>query len=779
MANIVQGTVFGGRYTVQSQVGSGGMATVYRGVDNVLDRQVAIKVMLPQYANDPAFAARFKQEAQAAAALQNPYIVQVYDWGRDELTGTYYIVMEYLRGTDLKTGIRSHGALAPRKVAQIGAQVCSALAVAHAHDIIHRDIKPQNIMIQPNGDAKVMDFGIARAKNSHLTQTNSVLGTAHYVSPEQAQGKDLGPTSDLYSLGVVMYEAATGKLPFEGDDAVAVALKQVNEQPVPPSQINPNVDDNLETIILTCMAKDPSQRFQTADELRRVLNNYIVGKPLGIAQRTTVMAGTTTRLGATKTTPLAGTTGQTARMPANGRTGTVAMVRETDNRTQRRDPQGSGQFQAERQGVSGGVIAGVVVAVIAVIALVVVFAVANCSGNNRPAQESDDKDAQQTATVTQDSEKVSVPSLSGLTEQQAENRLESFGLELGSVTEEASSTVAKGKVISQSPTAKTEVAKGTRVNIIISSGADTVTITDIRGKTEQEAQESLEAQGLTGTHDASLDAYSNQYPENTVCVYQLADKTKSVNAPVEKGTEVRYGLSKGVDPATLKTTMPTVVGSYYTDAEAAITAAELNYYEAWDYNDASWGTVISADYDAGTELDKQTTVTIHISNGPAPVEINGSAYYGWSSSAVSNDLSSRGLYANVVTGDAAPDPSSEGMVYAVDSGTYSAGETVNVYVYGPYVQPNVTIPGNIASSGNAGSVVSQLQGLGFYNISVVDTSGASVSGYDSYTVSSVSYAGASVSPDTAITVVVNVPATPEPTPDPGEEGTTTTDGEDA
>ena len=214
--------VLGGRYTVQDRIGTGGMAIVYRGLDEVLGRTVAIKTMLPQYAADPSFAARFKQEAQAAAALQSPYIVSVYDWGKDG--DTYYIVMEYLRGTDLKSGIRKHGALDSKKVAQIGSQIAQALSVAHRHDIIHRDIKPQNIMVQPDGNIKVMDFGIARAKNSHLTTDNSVLGTAHYVSPEQTQGKELGPTTDIYSLGIVMYEAATGRVPFDGDDAISVAL---------------------------------------------------------------------------------------------------------------------------------------------------------------------------------------------------------------------------------------------------------------------------------------------------------------------------------------------------------------------------------------------------------------------------------------------------------------------------------------------------------------------------------------------------------------------------
>lgn len=235
--------VLGGRYLLKDKVGTGGMATVYRAQDQVLDRTVAVKIMLPQYAGDATFAARFKQEAQAAAGLSSPYIVGVYDWGKDG--DTYYIVMEYLRGTDLKSGIKSHGALDPKKVAQIGSQISSALSVAHKHEIIHRDIKPQNIMVLPDGNIKVMDFGIARAKNSHLTQDNNVLGTAHYVSPEQTRGQDLGPTSDIYSLGVVMYECATGRVPFDGDDAISVALKQVNELPIPPSQINSGVDATL------------------------------------------------------------------------------------------------------------------------------------------------------------------------------------------------------------------------------------------------------------------------------------------------------------------------------------------------------------------------------------------------------------------------------------------------------------------------------------------------------------------------------------------------------
>ena len=194
MAENLIGRTLNNRYQIIERVGVGGMAEVYRAQDNVLGRTVAVKVMLPQYAEDEQFTARFRQEAASAANLSSPYIVNVYDWGQD--SGTYYIVMEYVRGSDLKTAIKQRGAINQRKVAEIGSQVCQALSVAHNMDIIHRDIKPQNIMVQPDGNVKVMDFGIARAKNSNADKTGAVLGTAHYISPEQAQGKELTSASD-------------------------------------------------------------------------------------------------------------------------------------------------------------------------------------------------------------------------------------------------------------------------------------------------------------------------------------------------------------------------------------------------------------------------------------------------------------------------------------------------------------------------------------------------------------------------------------------------------
>ena len=376
----MQQQVLGGRYLIKDRVGSGGMATVYRAQDQVLDRTVAIKIMLPQYAADATFAARFKQEAQAAAGLQSPYIVGIYDWGKDG--DTYYIVMEYLRGTDLKSGIRSHGALDPKKVAQIGSQICGALSVAHKHEIIHRDIKPQNIMVLPDGNIKVMDFGIARAKNSHLTQDNNVLGTAHYVSPEQARGQELGPTSDIYSLGVVMYECATGQVPFDGEDAISVAVKQMNELPVPPSQLNPNLDPNLERIILRCMEKDAANRFQSADELRLALNAYLAGRQVDVPEPTRVLAG-----GAIAGMGGAGTTEtrvMTEKTPGHG----TSCQHRLHGRARRREWPGkrvrrTGLLRPQAQAHNTGKIVGIVIGVIVAIGVIAFAAMTLLGGENQ------------------------------------------------------------------------------------------------------------------------------------------------------------------------------------------------------------------------------------------------------------------------------------------------------------------------------------------------------------------------------------------------------------
>ena len=247
MAGNLKGRLLNNRYLIGERIGFGGMAEVYQGQDNVLGRTVAVKVMLPQYAEDPSFTTRFRQEAAAAANLQSPYIVNVYDWGQDD--GTSFIVMEYVRGSDLKTAIKQRGAINQRKVAEIASQVCQALSVAHNLDIVHRDIKPQNIMLLRDGTLKVADFGIAALENEVYENNGQTIGSIHYIAQEQARGLSPDARSDIYSLGVVMYEMLTGQLPFTGETPVSIAMKHLQEQPRSVRQLEPSIPPVVEAIV--------------------------------------------------------------------------------------------------------------------------------------------------------------------------------------------------------------------------------------------------------------------------------------------------------------------------------------------------------------------------------------------------------------------------------------------------------------------------------------------------------------------------------------------------
>jgi serine/threonine protein kinase len=267
------------RYEVGRLLGAGGMAEVYEGRDRLLARRVAIKVLQAQFARDPSFLIRFKREAQAAASLSHPNIVGVYDTGSED--GTHFIVMEYVDGRTLKDVIRAEGPLYPERAAEICEDVCSALVAAHARGLIHRDIKPGNVMLTPDGKVKVMDFGIARATTSEtITQTAAVVGTAQYISPEQAQGQTVDFRSDLYSVGCCLYEMLTGTVPFTGATPVAIAYRHVREDPTPPRMLNPDVPPPLEAIVLKAMAKLPDNRYQTAAELHDDLERFRNGQPV-------------------------------------------------------------------------------------------------------------------------------------------------------------------------------------------------------------------------------------------------------------------------------------------------------------------------------------------------------------------------------------------------------------------------------------------------------------------------------------------------------------------
>ena len=606
--------MLGGRYQVQDKIGAGGMATVYRGLDEVLGRTVAIKTMLPQYANDPSFAARFKQEAQAAAALQSPYIVSVYDWGKD--ADTYYIVMEYLRGTDLKSGIRKHGALDCKKVAQIGSQIAQALSVAHRHDIIHRDIKPQNIMVQPDGNIKVMDFGIARAKNSHLTQDNSVLGTAHYVSPEQTQGKELGPTTDIYSLGIVMYEAATGQVPFQGDDAISVALKQVNEQPKPPSQLNPAVDPSLESIILKCMQKNPAERFQTADELYRTLRDYLAGRMQAVNSATAMLPAQPTN----KLDRGAGT------IPAAGGTASMPRVERANRYRGQSATEQAAEQEAERQrkrrrNIILGVIGG-----IAVLA-VVIFAVTSLLGSGTTMR--------------------TVPDLITLTQDEAIEEIEAAGFVAGTPEEVYSSSYPEGQVCEQDPRAYREMPEGSTINFKVSKGEEPVeqtSVPDLTNKTEEEAQALLAEANLKGR--AGEEREDANIEQGLIC-----DQDYDPGSSVDVGTTITYYVSSGSGQEVI----PNVEGDDESTARSRLESAGFVVSSQTSNSDTvAEGHVIYTTPGVGETADVGSTVTIYVSSGPAaPKEYDVQYVVGWTYAEAYAALTNQGFSPVLATGNSA------------------------------------------------------------------------------------------------------------------------------
>lgn len=569
MAGTMVGRTLNDRYEITERVGLGGMAEVYRANDKVLGRMVAVKVMLPQYAADPTFTQRFRQEAASAAKLQSPYIVSIYDWGLDD--ETYYIVMEFLRGTDLKTAIKERGFINQRKAAEIGSQVAQALSVAHSANIIHRDIKPQNIMIQPDGNIKVMDFGIARAGDAGLSQTATVLGTAHYVSPEQAQGKDLGPASDIYSLGVVLYEATTGKLPFDGQDAVSVAVKQVKEIPAPPRTINPDIDPSLEAIIMKALEKDPAARFKDASEMRRYLNDFLAGRPVNLgtsSQQTQVMNG------------------GVAPLPMGGSTSVMPSVPNISNdTTQAVKPNTSFSADVPKKKSKKPLI--IVLAILAVLAIIggIVFAVSS-SGDN-----------------------VEVPNVAGQSVDQAKKTLTNAGFKIGQETEVYSTEVESGKVVGTNPEAGQKAKKGSTVSISVSKGTKQVSVPDLRGMTKDQAQKALTDAGLKASEGDTV--YSSDVEEGKV-----AEQSIAAGNSAKKGDTVTYHLSKGEE----KVTIPNVVGQSQSNAtsrlEAAGFAVDIAYQES---TSVEKGNVISQSA-TGTAA-KGSTITLTISSGAGSATI--------------------------------------------------------------------------------------------------------------------------------------------------------------
>jgi tRNA A-37 threonylcarbamoyl transferase component Bud32 len=424
----MQQPLIDGRYALGDLLGVGGMAQVYLAHDEVLDRDVALKVLREQYADDEDFVERFRREAKNAAALNHPNIVQVYDQGRAS-DSTYYMAMEYVPGGTLKERVKGKGPLDSGEAAGVASRVAEALALAHGRGIVHRDIKPQNVMLTASGEAKVADFGIARAASSKtMTETNLVLGTSAYMSPEQVRGERAGPASDLYSLGVVLYEMLTGELPYTADDPIATAMKHLDEPPRHPREANPAVPEALDALTAKLLAKRPEDRYAGAVELAEDLRRIRDGLP-----------------------PLAAGPGEstTAQMPQD--TGKTRMAPTV---------------VAPGRGTSAPASLGrrrTLLPLIALLLGVALFGGLAWALSRGPSD--------QNTPGAGGAERVEVPDVVSLSRDEARQRLDSAGLELGSEDEAPSDQVTAGAVIEQDPAAGTDADRGAAVNVVVSTGS--------------------------------------------------------------------------------------------------------------------------------------------------------------------------------------------------------------------------------------------------------------------------------------------------------------------
>ena len=554
--------VLDGRYEIIKEIGVGGMAKVYKAKDKLLGRYVAIKILKDQYAEDDEFLKKFNNEAQSAARLSHINIVNVYDIGKDMLNGKLiqYIVMEYVEGETLKDLINREKVLENHDIIDYSTQIAQALKSAHDSGIVHRDIKPQNILIDKYGLCKVTDFGIARvSSNATITYTSSILGTVHYISPEQAKGKIVDLKSDLYSLGAVMYEMATGKVPFDADNSVGIAVMHIQDDPIPPRELNPNLSKHLNYIIMKLLKKDPTERFQNASELIEALDDESLVKGEDTFE-------------------------DTARIPI------VVPKKETYQESIDEDREAvyvsTGEEKVEKKKKKNSI----KIWPLALLAFILVGAVYFFSTRMK-------------------TDEIEVPTVVNLTEEQAVSQLEKRGFRANIARNAESDEYEKGKVMSQDPEASTRAKKGTIVNLVISSGRE-VEVPELKNMNLSQAEEILRDLGLKiGT--TSTD-YSNTVEKDLVIRQEPVS-----GSSVQSGSEVNLVISVGKED----TTEIVKVGNYIGRSEAdAIATARNNHLRVRnvDYQYSSnteKGLVMNQSIGAETEVAENSAIDFIISLG--------------------------------------------------------------------------------------------------------------------------------------------------------------------
>ncbi|MFZ4497096.1 MAG: Stk1 family PASTA domain-containing Ser/Thr kinase [Candidatus Nanopelagicales bacterium] len=556
------GRMLGDRYQIGEVIGRGGMAEVHEGRDLRLGRRVAVKILRPDLARDPSFQARFRREAQSAAALNHPNIVAVYDTGEDTLMGegetaviVPYIVMEYVDGMTLRQLLASGRRLLPERALEISAGVLSALDYAHRHGIVHRDIKPANVMLTRTGDVKVMDFGIARAMNdtntATMTAAQSVMGTAQYLSPEQARGEVVDARSDLYSASVLLYELLTGKPPFTGDSPVSIAYQHVSEMPTPPSQVDPGVTPEIDAVVLRALAKSPDDRYQTAAEFRADVERAIAGSPV---------------------------------------TAAVPMI--TIDQTQQLTPVAAAGIQQRPtyrgKSKTGRRIGFTIISLVAIVGAILgaVLIARFVFG---------------AATVG----KVQVPNLDGLTIEQATNALDDFQLRLGAQTPEVSDRPS-GTIIAQQPAAGETLEQNQAVNVTISGGLEQATVPQLVGLT------SLDSVRLA-LSDANLQLGTIKEKASSQPTGYVLAQDPPEGTQVEAGSMISISVSSG------QVRVPAVIGVSEAQARSDLVQVGLDAQVVKQSDDTvASGTVLAQSPLPGTAVDRGTLVTITVAIAPEP-----------------------------------------------------------------------------------------------------------------------------------------------------------------
>ena len=622
----LSGTLFAGRYRVSRKLGGGGMADVYLAEDQELGRRVAVKILHGRYANDEQFVERFRREATHAAGLSHPNIVSIYD--RGEADGSYYIVMEYVEGRTLKELIRSRG-LCPIPVAiAYTRQILAALRYAHRNGVIHRDIKPHNVIVDAEGVVKVTDFGIARAGASQMTEEGAIIGTAQYLSPEQARGAPVDQTSDLYSTGIVLYELLTGEVPFTGDSPVEIAMKHLAEVPPVPSALRPEVPEDLDLVVVHALAKEPADRYQSAAAMDSDLETVARG---GRVASDTAEAATIVLSGEHSLDMTAATLAVRRHGGA-----VVPPVYEPPSRSRPLWPW--------------------LLGIGALLALLVGGWFAYDSIQNQLAA----------------SETVAVPYVVGIQENQAVNLIQNADL-VPRINRASNSDVPEGVVFAQNPTEGTRVDKQTVVRIDISSGKPEVEIPSVVGQTVEDAVAELTRAGL----DAQVVEVNSEKDVGTVTAQK-----PDAGVVVVEGTQVRINVSKGPKPVTV----PNVVNLPYDQASAELRAAGFDVARIDVDSELAAGVVVDQDPNGGSESSKGSTVTLSVSKGPTTSAVPDVTTQDYAIAQAT--LENAGFRTRFVYEDT-DDPAMDGIVIAQDpvGGTQAKPNALVTLFVGRYVEP--------------------------------------------------------------------------------------------